>query len=144
MKPSANSGFTLVELVIIIVVMGIVAVIAIPKYQSADADAKKASCREALSNLRSAITIWYANQAVRTGTASWPPYDSLRTIGTVMDRSIPKNPYCRENADPDSIVPAAVSGYNKGDVVGSAGGWVYNESTGEIWPNSRAVGENGW
>ncbi len=140
MDPKRNSGFTLIELVIIIVVLGILAAIAIPKYQNITADAKEAACRSALGALRSGATIWYANQAVKTGTATWPPIDSIRTVGSVMEQAIPKNPFCAASAAPDSIV----TGLTKGTVVGARGGWAYKPSTGEIWPNTTTTGENTW
>ncbi len=140
MRLSENSGFTLIELVIIIVVLGILAAIAIPKYQDISSDAKEAACRSALGGLRSGITIYYANQAVSTGTALWPGVDSLQTIGTVMEQEIPKNPYCPEAEYPDSVV----AGVTKGVVVGTNCGWAYNATTGEIWPNTNESGENNW
>jgi len=140
MKRSNQSGFTLIELVIIIVILGILAAIAIPKYQDISSDAKEAACRGALGGLRSGITVWYANQAVKTGTASWPPLDSLATVGAVMEQVIPANPFCAEDAAPDSIV----LGSTKGVIAGSRGGWAYNPTTGELWPNTNVSGENNW
>ncbi len=140
MSISKNSGFTLIELVIIIVVLGILAAIAIPKYQDITSDAKEAACRGALGGLRSGITIYYANQAVQTGTAAWPGLDSLQTIGVVMEQQIPKNPFCADAAYPDSMV----AGVSKGTVVGTNCGWAYDASTGEIWPNTTVSGENDW
>jgi prepilin-type N-terminal cleavage/methylation domain-containing protein len=141
MKYKGNAGFTLIELVIIIVVLGILAAVAIPKYQDISADAKAASCRGALGGLRSGVTIWYANQAVKTGTASWPAVVDLNTIGTVMEQEIPKNPYCDQANYPDSVISTANA---KGTLVGTDCGWAYNTSTGEIWANTNVVGENTW
>lgn len=131
-----QSGFTLIELVIIIVVLGILAAVAIPRYFDMVSEAKESSCKGALGGLRSGISIWYANQALTTGTASWPAIDSLRTVGVVMAGAIPPNPY-QTNA-PDSIV----TGVTKGTIVGTRGGWAYKPSTGEIWPNTSGAGEN--
>ncbi len=135
-----QSGFTLIELVIIIVILGILAAVAIPKYQDLSGEAQEASARSALGSLRSGITIFYANQAVQTGNATWPTLAELRTPGTVMAQAIPPNPF-QANV-PDSVVDG--SGQSKGAVIGTEGGWVYNPTTGEIWLNTDGNSENEW
>jgi len=135
---SSERGFTLIELVIIIVILGILAAVAIPKYQDMSSQAKDAACRGALGALRSGITIYYANQAVTTGTAAWPTQAQLETVGTVMAQAIPKNPYQLSANAPDSIV----TGVAKGTIVGARGGWAYLPATGDIWPNTNVAGEN--
>jgi len=136
-----QGGFTLIELVIIIVVLGILAAVAIPKYQDLTSEAKEAAARAALGGIRSGITIFYANQAVTTGTAIWPTQAELETYGTVMAQGIPKNPYQLDTNAPDSIC----TGVTRGALVaGGRGGWCYLPTTGEIWPNTSTVGENNW
>jgi MSHA pilin protein MshA len=136
-----QKGFTLIELVIIIVVLGILAAVAIPKYQDITGEAKEAAGRAALGSIRSGITIFYANQAVTTGTANWPSQAELETYGTVMASAMPKNPYQLDTSAPDSIC----TGVTKGVVVpGGRGGWAYLVGTGEIWPNTNTAGENTW
>ena len=139
-KLTDQKGFTLIELVIIIVVLGILAAVAIPKYQDITAQAKEASCRASLGALRSGVTIWYANKAVTTGTASWPSLVAVQTVDSVMAQSLPRNPYQLSTNAPDSIV----TGVTKGTIVGARGGWAYLASTGQIWPNTNSVGENSW
>ena len=132
-------GFTLIELVIIIVVLGILAAVAIPRYQDITGEAREAAGRAALGSIRSGITIFYANQAVTTGTATWPTLVELETYGTVMAQGIPKNPYQSDTNAPDSIC----TGVTKGVLVpGGRGGWAY--LSGEIWMNTNTVGENAW
>lgn len=140
MRLTNQKGFTLIELVIIIVVLGILAAVAIPRYQDITAEAKEASGRAALGALRSGITIFYANKAVTTGTATWPTLAQLAAVDTVMAQAIPKNPFQADTNAPDSLV----TGVTKGVVVGTRGGWAYKASTGEIWPNSNISGENAW
>ena len=139
-KLKGSGGFTLIELVIIIVILGILAAVAIPRYQNMSDEAREAQCRAVLGSLRSGITIFYANQAVTTGTAIWPTQNELETVGTVMAQAIPANPYQDPAMAPDSVVV----GTTRGVVVGTRGGWAYNATTGEIWANTATVGENDW
>lgn len=142
MRPflKSRAGFTLIELVVIIVVLGILAAVAIPKYLDIANDAKIASCKGALGALRSGVSLYYANAAIKTGTATWPPIESLRVVGPVMAQSLPANPFQATTNAPDSIV----TGVTKGVIVGARGGWAYKVSTGEIWPNTSGSGENNY
>lgn len=66
---AAQRGFTLVELIIVIVVIGILSAVAIPRLSGMSDEAKKAKNTAILSALKSAWTIAYAKT---NGTAPTP------------------------------------------------------------------------
>jgi MSHA pilin protein MshA len=65
MSKSAQRGFTLIELVVVIVILGILAAFAIPRFARLDAQARVASVRALEGSLRSASALahsmWLAN-----------------------------------------------------------------------------------
>ena len=66
-----KKGFTLIELVMVIVIISILAAIAIPKFIDLQTNAKKAADDGSAATIRSAIAAYYAKTAV-SGTAAFP------------------------------------------------------------------------
>jgi len=64
----SRKGFTLIELVMVIVIIGILAVIAIPRFLDLADDAKRAAEQGTVGGVRAGIYSYYAkNQAFPTG-----------------------------------------------------------------------------
>ncbi len=60
MKRTRQRGFTLVELMIVVIIVGILAAVAIPMYSGATEKARATECVAALGTIRSALRNYYA------------------------------------------------------------------------------------
>ncbi|MBT4927914.1 type II secretion system protein [bacterium] len=79
MKKNLNSGFTLIELVIIMVILGVLAAVAVPRLGNT-IDSSEESAEEAvIGSLRSAVEVYAMDQVVNNSNKSYPsnPFDAL-------------------------------------------------------------------
>ena len=130
-----SKGFTLIELVMVLVLIGILAAVAIPRFHDMQQKAQEASVQGALGNVRSAISIWRANDLAE-GISSANAYPTLAEMqnNSILDSDMPENPFA--DANPADVEAHATKGQTDGDP-----GWRYNASAGEFWANSNEVGE---
>ena len=114
-----KKGFTLIELVMVIVILGVLAAIAIPKFVDLSGLAKQNATKSGLGAIRSVVAIEYAKTAT-SGTAEFP---SAITTALFADERIPVNKL--NDATGVGAVTVAPSG-----TATSSNGWWYISASG--------------
>ena len=140
-----RNGFTLVEILIVVVILGILAAIVIPQFSDASEEAKMSALVSNLQTIRSQIQLYRAQH--HHGTANLPG-DSVTGLsfaesmtsytnkdGTVAAQSpapgvygpyllkVPSNPYTDANFVDEGTDPPGNGGTTNG-------GWYFNTTTG--------------
>ncbi len=128
-----KKGFTLVELVIVIAILGILALYALPKYQSIIEEARSSEAKAQLGSVRSALGIYYAkNHGVYPATLD----GTLFANGAVPEVEVTVNgSVVRSNA---VAAAATEDGVVTSTEVTNAGGWIYDNGSTLTPPYSKA------
>jgi general secretion pathway protein G len=139
MTGHARKGFTLIEMVIVILILGIIAAVAAPRMFDTATTAEENTTRQQLAVLRNAIEMYRARSGTYPANGELPsamatmlngPFPAP-SFGTVRDNA---NVYY--DADGDANVMATPSP--------GAGGWVYKSVNGTLKLNleSPATGSD--
>ena len=72
-KISRENGFTLIELVLVIAILGILAAVAVPAYSNIVNDAHQANMDAVEGSMRSAVTMWASDELMNNGVYAYPP-----------------------------------------------------------------------
>lgn len=141
-------GFTLVEILIVVVILGILAAIVIPQFTSASETAKASSLQTQLQTMRSQLELYQVQHngnyptlaslntdADGDGDADWVQLTTQTDVdgaaGTDFGpylQQAPSNPFVTSTGGANVSV-ADISG---GDAFSATDGWGYNAATGVI------------
>lgn len=141
MRKTMAKGFTLVEILIVVVILGILAAIVVPQFTNAADDARNGNVRTQTSTLENQIELYAAQNG-----GSYPTLAQLQADWGVLVtggfiKEMPKNPFspAANNTDVTTMTAADSAA---ADAVAAAGdgteGWFYDAATGFI----RASGAN--
>jgi prepilin-type N-terminal cleavage/methylation domain-containing protein len=83
-------GFTLIELMIVVAIIGILAAIAIPKFADLVAKSKESAVKGSLGAVRSAVSIYYSdNEGVFPSSSAVTDFNTALTSGAKYLKDMP-------------------------------------------------------
>lgn len=137
MRSRSNSqGFTLVELVVVIMILGILAAVAAPRLLSTSGTATDNGLRQTLTIVRDAIELYAADHAGAMPPCTGNGEDFRTAMQPYIRGQFPKSPVGTQDND---ISP--VSG--TGATANSSTGWMFNTQDGTFICNSSAMSNDG-
>lgn len=144
--PSPRAGFTLIEVLIVVVLVAILAATMIPQLSSSATDAKESSLRADLKSLRTQIDMYRLDHngqlpaiiggALPQLTSATDANGNMGTAGA----GFPYGPYILNGFPPNPIngmsAVTATTSFPPTAETGN-GGWQYNPSSGQIAADSQ-------
>jgi general secretion pathway protein G len=137
----AKRGFTLVEILIVVVILGILAAIVIPQFTQASTEAKTNSLCSDLQTLRSQIELYKVqhNDVAPNAGDGDPNFHDQMVFTSAADGTVSTNKVrtAAFNLGP-YLERVPENPFNNLDTIGPAGttdnsvGWAYDPNTGEI------------
>ena len=138
-----NKGFTLVEILIVVIILGILAAIVIPQFTEASSDARESALASDLQTVRSQLELYKVQHldnyptalnfvAQLTGTTDADgTLNAAGAFGPYLQK-FPTNPFVAANADQVEC-EAGNAGLGGGNM-----GWHFNTTNGHFAPDDDA------
>jgi general secretion pathway protein G len=141
-----NKGFTLVEILIVVIILGILAAIVIPQFTNASTDARKNSLSSQLQTMRSQFELYKLQHNDKLPTAFLNTGTTDDWSGMVGQTDVQGNttgtdfgPYLQQKpANPlNQFTKVSITATDPASGVAGCG-WLMNNVTGKVWATSTA------
>jgi len=140
------SGFTLVEVLIVVVIMAILAATIVPQFANSTSDAKLNTAKFNLQTLRSQVEMYKSQHNGLVPSATLVELTSATnaagTVGTA-GTAFPYGPYMvsiplNYISNSSTVAAAPANGAAPSAAIAGAG-WLYDVTTGKIWFNDTGT-----
>jgi len=123
-------AFTLVEILIVVVILGILAAVVVPRFMDAVEESAVTTTQSELEKLRRAVEVFQVRNenalpSVSAGDGTWG--DLIVGTGEYL-KEAPLNPYVGGANQRTIVLDAAPDGSYQ-----TTHAWIFNDATGEIW-----------
>ena len=77
-----NNGFTLIELIMVMIILGVLAAVAIPRYMDTIENAEESAEDAIITNVQAALENHAVHKLLDSGCRIWPdnPFDALKVL----------------------------------------------------------------